>query len=467
MSISKIIREGSSFNNSNEEVELVSFSEPDEINAQTFIKYNGVVLDATDTDAARVILKRLRTFDLNNIYLKPVFLISHEGVKDASLLALSDGEIDPAVMSKIGYRMKNLQDRISRLELIKTESFEMYVMMKMLRFLYTREMVMEPVLDSCSRVGYSFPLVSVNFDREDQHRVFSIIDMAEHETLIEGTFVDRIHLCDKCFSGFLNFREACPKCGGPNLKTEDLVHHFTCAYVGPESDFRKQEGADMICPKCGRLVRHIGVDYDKPATLNFCNTCNEKFQDPKVRAFCFNCKNDTLVENLIEKDVKSYRLTSKGEHAAIYGVTISMKDVIRIPGLVDMGIFNKYIEYEVERFKRVARNGCVAHLHFVNFYDLYVRGVTREKIFPEIIEIIKGSIRPSDMISYLDEATLLFFFTDTPLEAASIPVERLKANLLKLIHDNFTGFEPKIETEIVPISGEFSLDAFVGKIAPP
>jgi hypothetical protein len=156
-------------------------------------------------------------------------------------------------------------------------------------------------------------------------------------------------------------------------------------------------------------------------------------------------------------------LTSKGEHAAIYGITISMKDIIKVPGLVDFSVLKKFVQYEVERFKRIERSGCVAYLQFLNFNDLFILGGAKEGIFTEIVELIKQSVRPSDVISYLNEATLFFFFTDTSLENASVPIERLKNNLVKLVHDNFSSLEANINTEVLPINKNFQLDDILNK----
>ena len=32
-------------------------------------------------------------------------------------------------------------------------------------------------------------------------------------------------------------------------------------------------GGDLVCPKCNRQLRHIGVDYEKPSKLFTCFNC--------------------------------------------------------------------------------------------------------------------------------------------------------------------------------------------------
>lgn len=465
MNIVALIREGSEIVR-DEKMEVFAFSNPDAIEGDVYLKSSAIVLDCTDNHTARKIISKIRSFDHENIYLKPVFLVSDTEINDPGLISLADGMADPAAPSRIGSMVRAFEERIGRLEPLTSGAFDTNLLVRILRNMFTRDKPLAPVLDKGSRLGYTYSLIAVNFSGDDEHRIFEVLELGEKEGLLEGTYVDRIHLCDKCFSAFLSLREVCPKCETSDLKSEDLIHHFICAYVGPESDFKKEGREEMVCPKCSRIVRHIGVDYDKPAAIYTCNRCADRFQETKVKAFCFSCRNDTLVENLIEKQIKNYRLTTKGEYAAIYGVTISMKDVIRIPGVVDFEVFRSLLHYEVERLKRVERPGSVGYLQFANFVDLYLRGATKEKIFSEMVELIKQSVRPSDIISYLNEASLLFFFSDTPRESAAIPIERLKTNLIKLVHDNFSGFKTTVHVGVVPLHKDFNLNNDVINIIP-
>ncbi|MFQ9809072.1 MAG: hypothetical protein ACLRYB_05330 [Segatella copri] len=35
----------------------------------------------------------------------------------------------------------------------------------------------------------------------------------------------------------LLYTECCPKCGSSNLKFQNIIHHFSCANVSPESSY--------------------------------------------------------------------------------------------------------------------------------------------------------------------------------------------------------------------------------------
>jgi GGDEF domain-containing protein len=424
--------------------------------------HDAFLIDPTDLRSARQMLRRIRAIDFEDTYLKPAYLVTTEEPKDEYLLALSDGYIQPDKLPNLIPLVGRIKRKADRLESVQTDSHESKVAIKLLRYLFTRQRPLEPIVDVRSRLGFAYPFLSVNFLRDEEHKVFGILEHAERERFVDGIYIDRINLCNRCFSSFLDFRETCPACSSSDLASQDLIHHFVCAYVGPEADFLKDEA--LQCPKCLKTLRHIGVDYDKPSAIYSCARCNEKFQDPKISALCFYCKNDTQAENLAEKHIKRFTLTAKGEHAAIYGTKISMKEVIKVEGMVPLPVFTTIIRYEVERIKRQARPSCIAYLQFLNFQELYLLGAVKERIFPEILRLIKESIRPSDVLSYLNETTLVFLFNDTPAEGAKVPLERLRENLVKLVKDNFKGFEPRVFVDASAVQHDFSLDEFMKRI---
>ena len=121
--------------------------------------------------------------------------------------------------------------------------------------------------------------------------------------------VDRIHLCRECGDSHQLFVECCPKCKGSDIRQESMIHHFRCANISPESSYFK-DGA-LVCPKCRRTLRHIGVDYDRPATVYSCN-CGNTFMHTAMKVFCTNCLNESTPEELTPVDVYEYTLTPAG-----------------------------------------------------------------------------------------------------------------------------------------------------------
>ena len=127
--------------------------------------------------------------------------------------------------------------------------------------------------------------------------------------LLRPIFFDRLHECGQCSSARLNVREECPECHSANLSEEPYLHHFRCAYQGPESDFRS--GDDLICPKCRRELTHFGRDYDKPGIMVSCATCGTSTSEPTVGFVCVDCTARSDGETVRTRDIFSYALTEK------------------------------------------------------------------------------------------------------------------------------------------------------------
>ena len=125
--------------------------------------------------------------------------------------------------------------------------------------------------------------------------------------------IDRVHTCPECGDSHLLFVECCPKCKSSNIKQEAILHHFRCANISPESTY--QWDGELRCPKCKKLLRHVGVDYDRPATVYTCYDCGNNFMRSSMRVQCTNCGTSTTPDALIAVDVLEYKLTSDGLRA--------------------------------------------------------------------------------------------------------------------------------------------------------
>lgn len=252
-----------------------------------------------------------------NVYLKPVFVQkdlkkAYREKKNYNLKHLCDGYIDNL----------HLDNRVASVEFILQfiknlkQSEELHsgsVLQKTLWYYYSRNKKIDFHESSDSLNGYTYPRIESQFSgRKESY-------LSAKEMLTDGykngfftrNYADTSHLCHKCCSGFLNYREECPKCGGHNLQVRSLIHHFRCAYVASEDRFQK--GERMICPKCNTELKNIGVDYDKPSKIFYCRKqdCRSEFQKPLIGVHCINCKMEQAPSELKVEKIYSYELTSK------------------------------------------------------------------------------------------------------------------------------------------------------------
>lgn len=183
-----------------------------------------------------------------------------------------------------------------------------------LRYLLSRDQrIMGHRLLEKSSLGYINPIFEHHHSMGLFHlnEMFMFIDtMVEFGSLRIHRFLLKEHLCPKCNHSHLLYTECCPKCGSSNLKIQNIIHHFSCANVSPESSYNV--GGMLICPKCHKKLRHIGVDYDRPAVVYTCNDCENSFIAPITKATCCYCQSTFPVNTLVPRDIEDYEITEEG-----------------------------------------------------------------------------------------------------------------------------------------------------------
>src|SRR5690625_1856645 len=210
-------------------------------------------------------------------------------------------------------------------------------------------------------------MLTKNLDFNQQEKAFEILEIAEKASLLTSTFIDSFYACNECYNSYLLFRETCPACQSSDVFEEEMIHHFPCAYVGPISDFKSTgDFRDLICPKCDRELKHIGVDYDKPSSILTCNRCGHIFQDPGVKAKCNHCNTEPAVENLIKMEPKSFHFTNLGRDAALGNVIIDIDEMEDLREVIDKTSFQRLLSKEIERMRHIRIESSIAYVTLDN-----------------------------------------------------------------------------------------------------
>jgi len=151
--------------------------------------------------------------------------------------------------------------------------------------------------------------------------------------LLRQEFFDRFYLCPRCDSARMHVREECSKCRSADLVEESYLHHFKCAYQGPESQFR--HGDQLICPKCRRELTHFGFDYDRPGSMIVCQACGHAASDPAIGFVCLDCDTHSDSDACPTSDAYSFQLTDDGLGFAEFGNAFlgQAHDVLRFADL--------------------------------------------------------------------------------------------------------------------------------------
>ncbi|MEM5501606.1 response regulator [Ahrensia kielensis] len=184
---------------------------------------------------------------------------------------------------------------------------------KLLGRMWVTGKTLTPVYSGADKSLVDFPVPI------ETRELMGLIKQISANAHLSPTFFDRFHECAQCLSSRFNAREECPSCQSTQLNDESYIHHFQCAYQGPESDFT--QGQDLVCPKCRHTLKHFGRDYDRPGQMVVCGDCKSATSEPFVGFVCCDCSHRTDGDTIETVDVFSATLTEAGERYLRAGTT--------------------------------------------------------------------------------------------------------------------------------------------------
>jgi len=424
---------------------------------------DAVILDYSDHAGCLAFLRQIRSSFLESIYLVPVFILSINDEIDSFTESLSDGTIQSLQEETFSGIQNSIDQRTKQLRITETNEQDLRIQNKILRYYYTRAKRLKPVTSSNSHIGYAFPLISLHYNKENTDGEFKLLDSLTDKEFFRIRYEDIVHLCNNCFSGFLNYREICPKCESSDLYTENLIHHFVCAHVAPESDFIN--GDQMICPKCNRILRHIGVDYDKPSLIYTCNNCGHHFQDSVMQAHCMHCGTEHNVDSLLERKIYNYELTALGEESAINGLVPSEKQEAELDGYIGFSTFNIFLKYEIERIKNSGNTSSVGSLSLRTQAALSSSlGVKYNTVIAEVAEFIKNATLATDILTFINNNTFLIISPDNDKFRVESLLNNIRHSVQKLIDSNIDEASIIVKIKAENISSSNSHNDLLNKL---
>ncbi len=296
----------------------------------------------------------------------------------------------------------------------------------MLRLAYSRGTPIKARFAPDSNLVVEYPLLGTMVGARQQLELLAQLD------LLRRHHFARTHVCGRCSSARLNAYEACPQCGGADLTEETLVHHFRCGWQDAESRF--VQGRLLVCPKCRRELRHLGVDYDRPGIIVVCRTCNTANAEPQVRFACLDCYAVTPSADAATTDWYHYDLTDDGMQALREG---------RLPRF-DIGplLEGRSRAFSPREFRllateaaRVARRYerpfAVARITITNVEALRreVGPVETDIAFRLAVDAVVDALRASDFVGASGATSVVVGFPETAAADVDLIVERIRSTV--------------------------------------
>lgn len=291
-----------------------------------------------------------------------------------------------------------------------------------LRIAYSRDKRIEAVFTPDSRQIVAYPLLGRGAGIRPQLELLADVD------LLRRTHFTRTHACSKCNSSRVNVYEACPKCGAADLVEEEIVHHYRCGAQEPQSHF--VQGELLICPKCRRILRHFGKDYDKPGKVVVCRSCGAANSQPVVRFACLDCKAITDADEAVEANWYHYDLTDEGVHALREGrmprfeIASLLERRTRAYSPQDFRLLVMQVLRVSQRYKRPF---VVARLSFPNLSALRheIGPLDTNAAFKIAVDAIVSVLRTSDFVGARGASSIVIGFPENGASDLKIAIDRV------------------------------------------
>ncbi len=148
-------------------------------------------------------------------------------------------------------------------------------------------------------------------------------DLSKSEILVKEAS-SNIILCPICYSHKLSLQLVCSVCGSLNLEKGQVLEHLTCGYIGFEKDFQKD--GRLICPKCRKPLKALGVDYKRQKNVYKCLDCRSLLPLPERRYICEN-SHTFKEEEIILKKIYRYRVNPAAKNI-IEQLTIDLRPIL-------------------------------------------------------------------------------------------------------------------------------------------
>lgn len=305
-----------------------------------------------------------------------------------------------------------------------------------------RDSLIVPELDPRAPRGHSYPILDEERSLMDEDRV--LLEELADLGLLKRELHNLINLCPHCQHCQINFRELCPQCGAIECEIESLVHHFSCAYSGLESEFTS--GMDLVCPKCRKVLHQLGQDFERPHDTYICRVCSNLFEEPMVNGQCLNCSREFAGGDVEVARIYQYRPTL---------LTVRAVELNRLTGLDVSEIMydahvrlatREFLKIEAEReIYRVNRYGgalSAAKLvfeHHGRYYPIFRDW--KPEMLRQLGALLHASHRTLDILARINNSCIGFLYPETDKDGLKAIRSRIMNHLEQMAPVSRSGRE--------------------------
>ena len=321
-----------------------------------------------------------------------------------------------------------------------------------------------PSFSSLKHKGYFYPALQGLFDEFEN--IEEYLNALAKRGFLVRKINNRFRECSQCHSHHLNYREICPSCSSIDIVEGQMIHHFHCGHIDSFDSFLRD--TDLVCPKCEKTLRHIGLDYEKPADYFKCANCQAIVPEPAVEPECLNCGLAGSAKNTLEKEIFAYYVTELANNAVERG-EITDVDLASILYDTHTNLHNKqYFELELkrenERFTRHKSEFTLMLVRIGKIDEIQQSHPDRVIWYVNMLfSALSKELRTLDTTCGWNPNTLGILLPETNADNAFIVAKRMHDNIMTLEY-LFEIAKPEITFSVIEMKEEFDgTDALVAQ----
>ncbi len=173
--------------------------------------------------------------------------------------------------------------------------------------------------------GISYPLASAVLQERSEEEIQEFLVKLVKGGVLISKLLDKVIACPTCNSPSVYSKYNCPRCSSYDIGKASIIEHIRCGYIGSKEKFEK--GNRLICPKCKSALGEI--DYRSIGTSFECNTCNSRFEAPKITHKCSSCDELFSFKEAKYESIYEYTLSEETKRSVARG-TVPLSSIATV-----------------------------------------------------------------------------------------------------------------------------------------
>ena len=153
----------------------------------------------------------------------------------------------------------------------------------------------EPVL------GFHYKEIEEYLSLEEQ---IQFLESLEKIGILSSKPTESMFTCNFCKFHSFALKLMCTLCRSSNVVFGTIIQHDVCGHVDLDYKYKGSDGK-MVCGKCNKSLKALGVDHSKQGDFYKCAECKAVLPDIEKQYMCLKC-GESSTENELDLMKSAY-----------------------------------------------------------------------------------------------------------------------------------------------------------------